>query len=102
VSEKNSLRKAFVIKHLRRASLKWPPRYSALVDARVARGLYKCAKCKGIFKGKEIHMDHIDPVISKKEGFVDYNTYIKRLLCEKPNFQALCVFCHKDKTLEQK
>lgn len=99
--EKNSQRKSFVLKHLRRASLQWPPRYAALKDSRIGRGLYKCEKCKSVFKGKDIQIDHIKPVIDVKTGFVDYNTYVERLLCERAGFSALCSFCHSDKTLAE-
>lgn len=66
---------------------------------KVARGQYRCEKCEGIFKRPEIHLDHINPVIDPDKGFVDWNTYIERLFLG--DLQALCVPCHKEKTLKE-
>lgn len=82
--------------------MQWPPRYAALKKSRVERGLYQCMGCKGIFRAKDVQVDHIEPVIEIEKGFVDYNTYISRLFCEVENFQALCSHCHKDKTSSEK
>lgn len=67
--------------------------------ARVERGLYKCAMCQQLFGPKAIKVDHIEPVVSVKEGFVDWNTYIARMYPENPNsFSILCTQCHDSKT----
>lgn len=84
---------------LRRLSYQFPERKEAIKSARVARGKYRCAMCKGEnFGPKEIQLDHIQPVIDPHVGFVDWNTYIERLFCDVPNWQLLCKPCHNTKT----
>lgn len=62
------------------------------------RNFYKCAKCKGLFKDDEIHVDHIEPVIDPVEGFRDWNTYMARLFCDYNGLQVLCIPHHEEKT----
>ena len=88
----------FLTNKLRRISYQWPPRQQAIRNARVERGVYKCASCEGLFGPKEIQLDHIVPVIDEEIGFVDWNTYIDRLFCVEENFQVLCKPCHETKT----
>lgn len=83
---------------LRRLSYMWPPRKEAIKNARLERGIYKCAICEGRFGPKEIQLDHKIPVIDEEVGFVDWNTYIERLFCDVSNFQVLCKPCHETKT----
>jgi len=57
---------------------------------------YECASCKRKFKGTEVAVDHIDPVIEIDRGFVDWNTFIERLWCKKENLQVVCSYKLKD------
>jgi len=91
-------RKQFVTSSLRRASLRWFARSECIKRARVERGLYKCAMCEGLFKQREIHVDHIKPVVSLRDGFTNWDTFINRLLCRPEELQALCTVCHEQKT----
>lgn len=90
--------KKFAVQALRRASYRWPNRSKALFNARVSRGLYECAHCKLQFKKKEVQLDHILPVVDIKDGFIDFDTFIKRLFCSVDNFAVLCKQCHSNKT----
>ena len=54
--------------------------------------------CKASFKGHQIHLDHIDPVINLKTGWVDWTQFIERLFCDVDGFQVLCTNCHDAKT----
>jgi 5-methylcytosine-specific restriction endonuclease McrA len=90
--------RAFVLNALRRASYRYPPRYETMKEARIERGWYQCAKCLKPARRKEVQIDHIKPVLDPATGFVDYNTYIERLFCEKSNLQLLCKPCHKEKS----
>lgn len=83
---------------LRRLSYQWAPRKQAIKDARLERGVYKCAICEGRFGPKEIQLDHKIPVVDEEVGFIDWNTYIDRLFCDVDNFQVLCKPCHETKT----
>lgn len=89
---------AFLRPVLRNASLRWPARNECLKLARVARGLYKCNMCKEDFARSEIHVDHIDSVISVKENFKSWDDFINRLFCNISNLQALCESCHSAKS----
>jgi hypothetical protein len=74
---------------------------------------FKCNKCGRFFKNKggEIAVDHIDPVVSIEDGFVNMDVYINRLFCTVDNLQVLCNYsgerdglksCHKIKTSEER
>lgn len=92
-------RKSFIMNVLRKASYKYPYMNEAVKRARVDRGVYECNGCKGRFKIKELKRDHVNPVIEPGVGFVDWNTYIDRLLCESVYYyQMLCADCHNKKT----
>jgi 5-methylcytosine-specific restriction endonuclease McrA len=91
--------KAFVIRTLRRASMRWPPKNEALVKSRIERGLYQCAMCKNAFKKKDVNVDHIDPVVSIETGFTTFDDFINRLFVEADKMQVLCSTCHDSKSL---
>ena len=93
-------KKAFIVASLRRASYRWPPRNSALRNARIQRNVYVCKKCLKEFPKPEIAIDHKIPVVSL-EGFTTWDEYIKRLFCEEAGFQILCHPCHKEKTVAE-
>jgi len=57
---------------------------------------YKCVDCSGLFKGVEIAVDHIIPVIPTDEEFKDWNGFVNRLFCDKDNLQILCSYKLKD------
>ena len=42
--------------------------------------------------------DHIDPIISLEDGFVDWNNLVERMFCPEENWQKLCKPCHDVKT----
>jgi len=83
---------------LRRAFFRYWERTKALQAARVDRGLYRCAACLKVDKIKGHHIDHIDPVVDPKVGFIGWDEYIKRLFCSASNLQLLCKACHDIKT----
>ena len=63
---------------------------------------YLCAKCNKWHMGKDIQVDHAVPVVNPDVGFVDWNTFIDRLFCDKTNLAVLCKDCHKAKTDHEK
>lgn len=91
-------KKTWIMSTLRRASYRWPPRNEAERLARIDRGLYKCAMCEGTFRSKEYAIDHINPVISLKDGFSSWDEVIDTLFCDVEGFQILCHPCHDQKT----
>ena len=93
--------KRFIIPQLRRATYRWAPRNQALVLARVGPNQYKCAMCGGIFKKDEIAIDHIEPVVSLQEGWVNWHLYVTRMFPPVEGFQILCNEDHDSKTLQE-
>jgi hypothetical protein len=104
--KKNFNLKSFLINRLRRASFAYPPRTQAMQEARVERGIYRCAYCvkEGkdiLWKAKQVKVDHIQPVVDPAVGFIDWNNFISRLFCEKEGFQILCEAHHHAKTEQE-
>lgn len=107
---------AFIRSALRKASMKWPPKYEVRKAARVERGKYLCVGFKrkehvvgaSYKKGKRrlnnIAVDHISPISSsiRAGGIIDWSAFIERLFCEKENLQVLCAECHSKKTEEER
>lgn len=56
--------------------------------------LYICNKCGLCFKGGDVQVDHITPVIPTNREIKDWNEYIARLFCGTDNLQVLCKGCH--------
>lgn len=104
-------RRAFITNALRAATRKWPPKYLTLNEAKTEKKKnvrtgrlaqhYLCNVCTGEFPAKEVQVDHIQPVVDPKTGFINWDTFIDRLFCEKENLQVLCTTCHKLKTSEE-
>lgn len=59
---------------------------------------YLCNHCKEWHPESNINLDHLNPVVNPLTGFVDWNTYIKRLFVEKEEYQVLCKECHNVKS----
>ena len=51
---------------------------------------------------KNVHVDHIEPIVDPSVGFVSYDVLIERMFCEAPNLQVLCSECHTIKTDNEK
>lgn len=63
---------------------------------------YQCALCKNWFPQKLISVDHKVPVVNIDDGFVDWNTFIERLFCDKSLLQCVCDDCHNKKTQSER
>lgn len=91
--------KNWLISTLRRASYRWPARNESLKLARIDRGLYQCAICKGSFKRDQVQLDHIVPVIPLTGTFSTWDEFINRLFCPVDGYQVICAEnCHSAKT----
>lgn len=102
---------SFIKSALRGASRKWKPLQDALKNAREERGFYRCASCKelvpatikeGRKRVKNVHADHIVPIVDPRVGFTNWDDCVERMMCESDNFQALCKECHDKKCSEEK
>lgn len=58
---------------------------------------YICNICGELSPNTSTTVDHIECVVDIKDGFIDLNTYAKRLFCPKSNLQCLCARCNKEK-----
>ena len=67
------------------------------INARVGRNQYLCKACKIIVTGKEIKVDHIDPV-TPVTGWVSLDDFVTRLKVALDKMQALCKDCHDTKS----
>lgn len=104
--------KSFITSAIRSGFRKWPAKYEALAAAKVGKTVnkatgrlaehYKCAVCLSSFPAKEVQVDHVDPVVSTKKGFIDWDTYIKRMFVAKDKLQVLCKSCHLLKSNEER
>jgi len=83
---------------LRRVWLHSPLRYQAIKDAFIERGKYRCAVCEGIFKAKELQVDH-RYTIGHLAGY-NWDLYIQALFYGEQ--RAVCKPCHKDITAAQR
>lgn len=103
--------RSFIRSQLRAATMRWGPISDCLKAARVGRGFYRCAGCEqqvpstiksGGRRVKNVHVDHIEPIVDPTVGFVSYDVLIERMFCEAPNLQVLCNDCHTIKTDAEK
>lgn len=104
---------SFVKGNLRRTSQKWAPINQCLKAARTRRGFYECAGCKEEVpasvkvegsrrRQKNVHVDHIVPIIDPHVGWTNWDDCINRMFSELDNLQVLCGACHTVKTNEEK
>jgi hypothetical protein len=63
---------------------------------------YQCQVCNCWVSSTKVTVDHIEPVISVDEGFVDWNQFVARLFCDKVNLQRICDDCHDAKTQKER
>lgn len=91
--------------------MRWGPIASCLKNSRTGRGEYLCAECQQIVPAtikingkrvKNVHVDHIEPIVDPLVGFVSYDVMIERMFCESDNLQVLCNDCHTTKTDKEK
>lgn len=99
-SNKDRRFRTYLMSVLRKASRFWNPARECLKNARLHRGIYKCAICESQVGPKEIKIDHINPVIPV-EGFESWDQVVDRLFCELEGYQAICKTCHDAKTLAE-
>lgn len=104
--------KTFITSTLRSGFRKYPPKFETLKEASVGKKVnkktgrmaehFKCAECKKEYPAKEVNVDHIEPVVCPKDGFINWDVYIKRMFCEKSNLQVLCEKCHDVKSADER
>lgn len=94
--------KGYIISALRKI-FRWSPhRKEALERAKAKNGLYKCAITKKALPIDQVTVDHKDPVVDPKKGFVGFDEFIARLFCAPSNLQVISREVHKKKTAEER
>lgn len=102
---------SFIKSLLRQGTRRWGPINEVKKEARVSRGLYKCASCgslvsptvrEGSRRVQNIFVDHIEPIIDPATGFTTWDECINRMFCEKLNLQLLCKPCHDVKSNKER
>ena len=96
--------KGKLIPCIRKVFLYSPLRMAALQGAKKivkGRTMYKCNKSKKYFPREDVTVDHIDPVVSVKKGFTDWNDYIARMFPPLEGLQVISKEYHKKKTLKE-
>lgn len=106
MAARQALRRAFsrspIIVELMKENRRKAPRYTKKGSRhKVDATEHLCSVChewKRSTKNSKVVIDHIDPVVDPKTGFVDFNTYFERMWCDKSNLQKICGDCHRLKT----
>lgn len=82
---------------MRSAWLRSKLRSSVVQRARIARGQYECACCKGVFKSQEIEVDHGYQRVGF-DGDVSLKDFIDNTFCDPKYLFAVCKPCHRART----
>lgn len=106
-SIRGALRRAFarspIVREIMDESRREVPRYKK--DGTLAKKPHvqrQCQVCNEWVGSSKIVVDHIEPVVSVDEGFVDWNAFVARLWCSRENLQRICDPCHDSKTYEER
>lgn len=93
--------KGYIISALRKIFRFSPLRREALLRAKTKKGLYKCAISKKSFPVDQVTVDHKEPVVDVKQGFIGFDVFISRLFCHPDNLQVINKTIHSKKTKEE-
>ena len=100
---RGALRRLFarspIVQEVVQSSRKEAPRYNKDGSRHKKNWVQReCQVCGAWVSSSKINVDHIVPVVSVDEGFIDWNTFVSRLFCNKNNLQRICSTCHDNKT----
>jgi len=66
----------------------------------VRKGFYICELCKE--PHEVIKIDHIVPIGKQPDYLSEFGGWLSKLFCGDKNLQAICQFCHADKSKEDR
>lgn len=100
--------RTFVRSALRKAWMKWPPRFEALrrasrpnqSDNKRLKNEYQCAKCQQWHRQDAVSVDHTTPW--GDPWSMSFTDALRALLVPVEELQVLCNPCHDTKTLIEK
>jgi len=100
-------RNSFITSVIRRGFTRWPAKFEVLSNAKQGKKInestgrmaehYQCNVCKKSFAGKDVEVDHINPIVPIS-GFISWDSFIDNLFCKLSNLQVICKDCHKKKS----
>lgn len=103
---------SFIISTLRSGMRRWPAKWNVLKASATEKKVnpksgrmaqhYKCAKCKQEFTNKDVQVDHKQPAVDPKKGFISWDSFIARLFVDEKKLQVLCKLCHAVKTKKER
>lgn len=104
---RGAIRRAFArspsVQEVMAASRREVPRYNKDGSRHKKNWVQRqCEVCQEWASTSKMSVDHIEPVVSTTEGFVDWNTFVARLWCDKSNLQRICDTCHHTKTQQER
>lgn len=75
------------------------PYWESMHRVKVKSDQYKCDECKGVYRLREVQVDHIVPCVDPVVGWVSLQEFARRLFCSSKELRVLCKDkCHKSKT----
>jgi 5-methylcytosine-specific restriction endonuclease McrA len=77
----------------------WPAKDECITAARRGPDKYECAHCLKLFRRSMMQADHKSPAIDPIRGYEGKGIYAERLFVGVEALQALCIDCHKVKTV---
>ena len=87
---------------LRLAWHRSPLFWGAMQRVKIESNQYRCEGCKGIFKLREVQVDHIEPVVDPEKGWCGLQEFAYRLYCPSTGLQVLCQDkCHLEKSKKE-
>ena len=76
--------------------------WGTLRRVKIASDQYKCEKCGGVFRLREVAVDHKVPVVDTEKGWEGITVFAARLFCDMSNLWVLCRDnCHSRKTQKE-
>jgi len=86
--------------NLRKAWLKWPPRYTVLANAKErvdGKWRWRCSECNELHMNKDVEVDHITTVGTLRCA-EDLPAFVSNLFVSEDKIRVVCKSCHKRKT----
>lgn len=79
---------------------RWGVERKAALAAALKGGKYVCKLCPSgnLHRKDDVKVDHINPVVDPKKGFVSWDEYYKRMFVAADGLQVLCDDCHDKKS----
>lgn len=95
---------SFIRSALRSAFMKYPVKHQAKGNAKqiTPEGVrYKCSACAGLFRDKDVQVEHTVPCGSLK-SYDDLPRFVSNMFCEADGLTIMCKPCHQTKTNDER